>query len=299
MSIQLLSVIVLWKCTPQASASFKTLLAAQRVAPGCDLKILLYDNTPGGQYFEPLESGVLYEAAASNTGLAGAYNRALELAQRAGYPWMLTLDQDTSLPPHFLRRLTELTTQCSSDASIAAIVPRISGDGRVLSPFRFLGGAIPKCFPPHFVGVPTQPAYAFNSASTLRVSALAEVGGYDPRFPLDSSDMSLFRHLERRGKRVFVAGDLQVQHELSLLDLDKRMSRTRYEGFLRDECAFWDMEMSFAARFERNLRLALRLFTRDPGLRDATRKELIRRIICPRRKRIEQWEHEVQQRLNG
>ncbi len=304
MSFQLLAVIVLWKCKPEASASFKTLLAAQGLAPECKLKILLYDNTPGGQVFETLESNVLYEAAAENTGLAGAYNRALQLAQTQGYPWLLTLDQDTSLPPHFLRRLAELAAKCCPDPSIAAMVPQIVGDGRMLSPHWFWGGAIPKWFRSGFVGIPSQATYAFNSASTLRVDALLKIGGYDPRFPLDNCDTELFHRLNRSGKRVFVAGDLQVEHELSLLDLNKRMPLSRYERLLRDECAFWDMEMGSVARLERKLRLAWRLFKHwkeghDPDLRDATRKELIRRLVCPRRKRIEEWEREVETRLRG
>jgi len=301
MSFQLLAVIVLWKCKPEASASFQTLLAAQDVAPDCNLRILLYDNTPGGQVFEPLQSGVLYEAAARNTGLAGAYNWALELARREGYPWLLTLDQDTSLPPHFLRRLTELAAKCGPDPSIAAIVPQIVGEGRTLSPFRFWAGAIPRWFRPGFVGTPTQATYAFNSASTLRVEALDEIGGYDTRFPLDSSDTMLFHRLNRSGKRVFVAGDLQVEHELSLLDINQRMSLSRYERLLRDECAFWDMEMGSLARLERKARLVWRLLKHckeghDPIIREATRKELIRRFACPRRKRIEEWEREAELR---
>jgi GT2 family glycosyltransferase len=301
MSVQLLAVIVLWKCEPKASASLTTLLAARNVARDCNLKILLYDNTPGGQAVERLESGVQYESAARNAGLAGAYNRALEMAQDEGYSWLLTLDQDTSLPPHFLQRISELAAELSSDASIAAIVPQILGDGRMLSPHRFWGGAIPKWFSLGFVGIPSQATYALNSASTLRVDALAEIGGYDSRFPLDCSDTMMFHRLNRSGRRIFVAGDLHVAHELSLLDMNQRMSLSRYERLLRDECAFWDMEMGPVARFERKLRLVWRLFKHwkeghDPVIREATRKELIRRLVCPRRQRITEWEREVEMR---
>lgn len=301
MSTQLLAVIVLWKCKPEESASFRTLLAAREIARDCDLKILLYDNTPGGQAPARLEAGVLYEAAARNGGLAGAYNRALSLAQAKGYPWLLTLDQDTSLPPHFLQRIAELAVKFGPNPNIAAIVPQIVGNGRMLSPHWFWGGAIPRWFRPGFVGMPSQTTYAFNSASTLRVEALDEIGGYDTRFPLDSSDTMLFHRLNRSGRRVYVAGDLQVEHELSLLDINQRMSLGRYERLLRDECAFWDMEMGSLARLERNARLIWRLLKHwkeghDPLIREATRKELIRRLACPRRKRIAEWQREAEMR---
>lgn len=43
-------------------------------------------------------------------------------------------------------------------------------------------GRYTQWFPLGYVGVPETPTYALDSAPSLRVDALYQVGGYDPRF---------------------------------------------------------------------------------------------------------------------
>ena len=69
------------------------------------------------------------------------------------------------------------------------------------------------------MGVPDAPTFALNSASLLRVEALCEVDGYDPRFWLDASDHAIFHRLHEHDKRVYVAGNMTVTHGLSLLSI--------------------------------------------------------------------------------
>jgi GT2 family glycosyltransferase len=293
---RLLAVIVIYKRALQESPSFRTLLNAANLISGTsvNLGILIQDNTPGGQYPGDIPEGVLYEAAPNNPGLARAYNRALEIAQEDGYDWLTTLDQDTVLPADFLLRLGELFKKLQPDPAVAAIAPRVVGDGRILSPFIFWRDILPRWFDPAFIGVSEQRTYAVNSASTLRVSALSQIGGYDPMFPLDISDINLFHRLHHHGKRVFVAGDILIHHELALLKKHQRMSIERYQAALLDECAFWDLNMIPLARMERMIRLAGRackdfLNPEELAFRRATVAELKRRIITPKKRRVEEW----------
>ena len=258
------------------------------------LGILIYDNTPGGQHIECLPDNIRYEAAPKNPGLAEAYNRALTIASSEGFTWLLTLDQDTLLPPDFLSRIAGHARDVQDSSRLAAIVPQVVGDQRVLSPFQFVAGAVPKWSFSGYVGVPAEPVYAVNSASTLRVSLLREMGGYDRLFPLDVSDINLFHRFHRAGYTVFVAGDLIIHHELAMFKKNQRMSLARYESLLLDECAFWDLNMGSLARLERLVRLAGRvckdLFSPDEAaFRKITLSELKRRLSTSRARRMADW----------
>src|ERR1700722_15374946 len=132
---KLLAVIVIYKRPLRESPSFRTLLDAAKLISrtSVSLGILIWDNTPNGQDPGDIPEGVQYEAAPSNPGLAQAYNRALEIAQEEHYDWLITLDQDSSLPPDFLVRVGALADEFESCPMIGAIVPRVVGDGRIIS----------------------------------------------------------------------------------------------------------------------------------------------------------------------
>lgn len=293
---RIFAVIVIYKLRPFESSTLQTLLNAARQTSlvGLELGILVWDNTPGGQYPGEIPPGVQYESRPENPGLACAYNQALEIANAEGYDWLLTLDQDSVLPLNFLVRIAELARKFRSTPTVAAIVPQVKGDGRNLSPFYFAGGIVPRWFPFGFTGIPQRATYALNSAATLRVAAVREIGGYDPMYPLDVSDINLFHRLHRSGKGIFVAGDLLISHDFSLLKKHRRMSIERYHALLLDECAFWDLNMGPLARLERMIRLAGRtcrdLATpEERAFRNLTLVELKRRLLTPRAQRIVAW----------
>jgi len=294
--VRLFAVIVIYKMLPGESSTLRTLLdaAAQESQDRLNLGVFVWDNTPGGQDPGEIPIGVRYQASPDNPGLARAYNAALDIAHGERYDWLLTLDQDSVLPTNFLVRITELVRNLQSMPTIGAIVPQVTGDGRNLSPFQFAMGVLPRWFRYGFVGTPQGATYALNSAATLRVTALREIGGYDPMFPLDVSDINLFHRLFHSGKKVFVAGDLLISHDFSLLKKHRRMSMQRYDAMLLDECAFWDMNMGLLARTERMIRLAGRackdlLVRENSAFRRRTISELMRRISSTRLQRIAAW----------
>jgi len=295
-AVRLFAVVVIYKLRPLESSTLQTLLdAVGQISPAeLELGILLWDNTPGGQDPGEVPACVRYEAAPENPGLARAYNQALETASAEGYDWLLTLDQDSGLPTNFLVRIAQLARQLEFRPEIGAIVPQVTGDGHNISPFYFALGAVPRWFRYGVAGIPERATYAVNSAATLRVNALRSVGGYDPMFPLDVSDINLFHRLHRSGKRIFLAGDLLVSHDFSLLKKHGRMSTERYRAMLLDECAFWDMNMSPLARLERMIRLAGRickdlLIPENRAFQRLTLTELKRRLLTPRHQRIVEW----------
>jgi GT2 family glycosyltransferase len=293
---RIFAVVVVYKMLPGASSTLRTLLAAaaKTSRKELDLEILIWDNTPGGQDPGELPNDVLYVSAPDNPGLAVAYNHALKLAGAEDYEWLLTLDQDSILPEHFLERIAGLVGELGPQERVGAIVPQVIADGRNISPFRFLWGAWPSWFQRGHVGISKRAAYAANSGATLRVSALRAIHGYDPMFPLDLSDTSVFHRLHESGKRVFIAGDLSLLHDFALLNKRGRMSLERYDASLLDDCAFWDIHMGTLARVERILRFAVRackesLRPGDALFRQRTLLELKRRVMRSRKSRIMEW----------
>jgi GT2 family glycosyltransferase len=198
------------------------------------------------------------------------------------------------LPIDFIARIGRLATEFESSPVVTAIVPQVVGDNRAISPFKFVAESFPRPFNPGYTGCPSQGTYAINSAAMLRLDALAQVGGYDPLFPLDISDLYLFHRLHLAGKKVYIAGDVVVHHELGLLKKHKRMNMERYRAVLLDECAFWDMYRGPVARLERMIRLAGRvckdtLNREDRAYRRETLKEFKRRLLTRRARRVDDW----------
>lgn len=303
--VRILVVIVLYKIAPTASISFQTLQAAQRRAASgkVSVKTVFYDNTPGGQALEKLPEGITYESHNENKGLAVAYNRALEIACEEGFDWLLTLDQDTSLPDDFLDKLSDAVAYVTPLSRVAAVVPRITDKGRVISPNALSFKLFPKFFPADFIGISLERTSAVNSASTVRVSSLKMIGGYDPRFWLDYSDAVMFHRLHCKGLRIFIAGNIRVEHELSVLNMAERVTLERYEDILGAESAFWDECMGQIAGVALFLRFAYRILFKFwttgaslPYFKISVRF-FCRRLFFSRKHRTELWEHSFEKRF--
>ncbi len=300
--VHITAVIVLFNRLPAQSEAYITLQAALMAARGSDLNLtlLIADNTPQPGNRATLPEAVTYRAAPRNEGLAAAYNWALDHAEQNGSTWLLTLDQDTHLPETFLLDLASLVREVERTPVIAAVVPQVIAGDRIVSPYRFRAGAMPVWFDKGFVGVPQERVFAFNSGALLRVSALRQVGGYDPWFWLDNSDAFLFHQLHRFGKRVLVAGRIQVLHDFSMQDLSNRVSPARYRNILLAESALWDQVMNSAAGWERTARLLLRavrqaLHPDQATLRAITFDFLKRRLLLSRSRRNRIWKSEMKQ----
>jgi glycosyltransferase involved in cell wall biosynthesis len=305
-SLKVMVVIVLYRIAPKESPAFKSVMAARQEfgRDAGDVRVLLWDNSPMAGAGEGLPEGVAYFADVSNSGLATAYNRALEWAELHGAEWLLTLDQDTAVTAEFFEKMAAAAVESSRYSGIGAVVPQIAAGGKQLSPNWFQLGAIPRWYRSGYTGVPAEPVFAFNSGAMLRVDALKQVGGYDLRFWLDDSDAMIFSKLHEHGKRVYVAGDIQVEHEFSMKDMQRRMSPVRYRNALLAETAFWDLRMNRLAGWERALRLMVRMVKHwmrgdSAELRQITWQALMRRLFTSRRRRIEEWMRATEERVRS
>ncbi|HEX4004748.1 MAG TPA: glycosyltransferase [Acidobacteriaceae bacterium] len=300
-AVSIFAVIVLYRIKPGDSATFRTLVPQAEAFAGAGnrMEILLYDNSPEGGDPGPLPGNVGYEAPRRNAGLAPAYNRGLAKAGEEGCDWLLTLDDDTTLPEDFLSRIAVAARRWQHDRSVAAIAPQLKAGEVLLSPIRVR--------PVHnvavqlgFTGLNDGEIFALNSACLLRVSAIAELGGFPRQFWMNYLDVCLHHLLYRAGKRVYVAGDIQVEHKLSLLDY-RNLSPTRYGWFLEAESAFFDLHKGHfagavltATLMIRYLRHWVRRDSRE--LRRETARMLQQRLAVSREARIARWNAALEER---
>jgi len=297
------AVIVLYGMAPDESPAFRSLVEARKNLPAheANVPIVLWDNSPSPHLPAQLPNEVTYHHDPRNPGLAFAYNQALEVAARNGSDWLITLDQDTTVPHDYLLRMASTARLCACHPGVGAVVPQIAVGRKRLSPHRFALDAIPQWYRTGFRGAPDELVSAFNSGAMPRVDALRQIGGYDLRFPLDHSDIIMFHNLHQHGKRVFIEGNIQLQHEFSMIDMNRLMSEERYRRGLLTETAFWDLHMNSLAGCERTARLALRMVRHwmrgdRSELRRITWDFLFFRIFRSKKTRLCRWRESLEQK---
>jgi hypothetical protein len=120
---------------------------------------------------------------------------------------------------------------------IAAIVPVVKVGERVVSPrVSIFNGH--RDYPEN--DAHSGEVFAINSGCLLRLGALEAIGGFSPDFWLDYSDRYVFHQFYLRGLRVMRA-DVELQHEMTIMDYDRLMSPLRYQNFIEAEGAFNDL----------------------------------------------------------
>jgi GT2 family glycosyltransferase len=301
--MQILAVVVLYKQSPQQSQTIQSLIKVFTGDPGlsASVGVLVWDNSPVPAANFSLPFAFDLEHAGGNVGTSGAYNHAMELAESVGCPWLLLLDQDTTVREEFLRGMIGYSEKLARVQEIAAVVPFIFSHGALVSPRRLLSFNRVRQIPASFSGLCKEKAYAVNSATLMRVSALRGVGGYSDEFWLDLSDVYVFQALHRKGKYIYIAGDLQVEHSIASMDFDKEMSPERYRNFMAAESAFVDL---FVPRLERGSQLLRLLFRTIRQYRRYNNKifsriaweYFLQRLFLTRAVRLKRWREQLRKR---
>jgi len=291
---RILAAIVLYKQTPDQSATVASLARALQAPHDVDCHVFLYDNSPPATLPPPgIPAGFTYVPMPSNRGLYAPYEAARLVAGREGYDWLLTLDQDTALPENFFSAILPGLRAAVENPRIAAIVPHLADGDRPLSP-ALAGFPRSRPLPPAFSGVPEREVHAFNSAALLRTAALAALGGFEPCFWLDYLDNWLHHELFRQGWQIYVLDSVLLEHHFSLLNYRERVSLAHYRNFLGAEGAYTDLYESRPVQIAYAAQLAVRLVNQrrrgeSPEILKATRRALWRRLTVSRARRLAAW----------
>ena len=230
-------------------------------------EFLIWDNSPHEAEDKTLPFPFIYQHSEKNRGVAGAYNEALKIAASSGHPWMLLLDQDTILPALFLQTMLKYSRQLDGEYSIAAIAPSVWVNGQMMFPRRVrfnrtVAGS------PSLMGVHEGEWTTANSGIAMRVSALQEVGGYSESFRLEFSDMYVFHRLHRIEKKLWIAGDIRLDHQLAITDYGGAMTPERYRNFAAAEDAFVNLCQSRMENVAQTARLLIRTLRQLHGYSD-------------------------------
>jgi glycosyltransferase involved in cell wall biosynthesis len=304
--MQILAVVVRYKMSLSASETIAGLSRAFEVSPRLfeSISVLVWDNSPSPLNNPSLPFPFEYRHSTENLGVSGAYNIAMEVAESNGCPWLLLLDQDTTLSGNFLSRMLEYSKEQEANAHVAAVAPFLMEGNRTISPAEvFFNHLRPLSIP--LSGEYAKDAYAANSGTLMRVASLKEIGGYNDDFWLDYADVVAFHLLYRQNKCLFVAGDLQLQHKLASNDYEGSMSTERYQNGVLAEGAFWDL---YRSRLE-NIGLTARLLARslkqyycysNKAFSKITMKTLHVRLFTSRNTRLRLWnQHCIARRVAG
>jgi GT2 family glycosyltransferase len=298
--MQIVIVVVLYKRSPAQSRTMNSLAAAFEQNPELlnSFRVFIWDNSPNALVDAAVPFPYDYGHNGRNLGTSGAYNHAMEFAESQGSPWLLLLDQDTSVSQDFLPRMLEYGKRFQGEPEIGAVAGFIYSHGVLVSPRRLRRFNRIKQIPPTFHGIHKQKAYAVNSATLMRVSALREIGGYSDEFWLDLSDVWVFQAMHRRGKYIYVAGDLRLDHSISSMDFDKEMSPQRYRNFMAAESAYVDLYSSPPEQVAQLLRLFVRTIRQYRRYENKTFARIsweyfCRRLFQTRAKRILGWRKQL------
>jgi GT2 family glycosyltransferase len=260
-----------------------------------DFATLVWDNSPRSS---PVPRGLCfpleYWHTGENLGVAGAYNRAAELAAEYGAQWLLLLDQDTTLPPEFLARMRDYSQRLAAEDRIAAVAPSVvMGEARISPKVTTRGGR--SVDPPaDFNGEESRELVLVNTGLLLRLEAFSRVGGYDPDFWLDFSDRYLCHMLAKKGFSVWLAQDLRLEHHVSLMA--GGISLSRYANLLAAEDAFFTVYRSFPRNLvycQRLLKNAWRERKTEPERARLLLRHLVRRFTASKNRRIREWRLEA------
>jgi hypothetical protein len=260
--MNVLAVIVLYKRAPEQSQTLGALAEVFRHDPELlkTFRILIFDNSPVALMSPSLGFPFDYIHSTRNVGNAGGFNRAMELAETMAIPWLLLLDQDTTLSHDYMRRMAGYSAQFADRPELAVVLPLLWCRGQLISPKRLASFYRIQALPPSCYGtLYKEQIIACDSAALMRVEALRETGGYDEDlFWLDFSDIYVFAKLRHNRRSAYIASDLQLQHSLAIMDYDNDMTPERYRNFLAAEGAFFE---SYRSRLD-NVALTLRLLAR-------------------------------------
>ncbi|MDR3326838.1 MAG: hypothetical protein LBT04_01675 [Prevotellaceae bacterium] len=224
-------ILVLYRTELQDSLSYLTLCEhIHRLSVPYEL--LIYNNSTEIKIKESTEYIVVN--AEKNNMLAQAYNYALERAVKNNRKWLLLLDQDTFLSEEYFERLN---VALNLQVKVAAILPVLKCKDKHLSPrsYSSIFGPWGKTNNIEESGIiSNKMVSAFNSVAFLSINSLQETGGFSEEFPLDALDTHLFYKLSRNGGYFYLL-DVVLQHNLSVLDYSKYMTKERYDSIVNAE----------------------------------------------------------------
>lgn len=149
--------------------------------------IIIYDNVGNfAHFFNKDNEHILYMTQNTNMGIAYALNRIMEEAKKAGFEWVVTMDQDTLVPDDMLGEFT----QCSIDDKTAIICPQVIDKRR---PYMSIDDSEERFSVVDF---------CITSASCTNLKIWDDLGGFDESLFIDFVDNDYCKRLNIAGLNI-------------------------------------------------------------------------------------------------
>ncbi len=293
---RILIVMVRYKTPLAESQTIEGLCKAFELDPTLAkfFEVLVWDNTAEPLHDPQLPIPFTYRHSGENLGISGACNHAMHYALEHGNVWLLLFDQDSTVTPDFLAAMLRHAQALEAKIEIAAIAPTMKVGAFTASPRRQLFNRS-QPYPPGECGVAGGEAFAINSGCFMRATSLQAIGGFSLDFWLDYSDMFVFHQFFLHGFKVWRAADVELQHDMSIMDYDRLMSPWRYRNFSLAESAFNDLYKGHIENCVQTLRVFVRAMKQYRKYQNAefsriAWEQFLFRLKVTRRKRIAHWQ---------
>lgn len=214
--------LVLYGRSAEESPAFRALQAFRHKRGGAStIDVLIFDNSPAS-HSVPEHFDGRYVAYPLNPGLARPYNEALQQAEDRNIPWLMLLDQDTSVSDEYLDEVLRLVTTAPAEPSgqPCALVPKLFAQDHLLSPHVVPYWPVAKPLVTSVEGIATRRLHYFNSGAVLRVTVLRQIGGFPEEFWLDYLDHAVFFELQQQGRPIRILRS-SLQHQLSTISPER------------------------------------------------------------------------------
>ena len=161
---------------------------------------LLYvmDNSSSDNHLRiPKNKKIQYIFNNENQGIAKPLNTAAKMARKAGYQWLLTMDQDTFFPPSVLSKMKEeiLKTDCSD---IGIVTPWHKTKLHIKKPKE----------------KKDYPLDVMTSGNLVNLEIHEKIGGFKEWLFIDGVDIEYCLNLRKNGFRVMRINTLEIDHNL-------------------------------------------------------------------------------------
>jgi len=151
-----------------------------------------------------------------NLGIAAALNIGVRHALAAGYEWIATFDQDSTVPAGYIGTMLNVLEGVPCQASVALLCPRYRDRNTgVISSYGKRG---------------TQELYlevqtTMTSGNLVRAAVFGQVGFFDESFFMDCVDHEFCLRLRRHGCRVIEVQDAVLEHSLGSMALHSLLGK--------------------------------------------------------------------------
>ena len=150
------------------------------------------------------QAGAIVIRHRRNEGIARGLNEGLAHARLAGAFWLLTMDQDSTIPDGYITRLLAATD--AAERVLGRNTVGVIGAGGLDDASGDVG------YPVTDVDGVATTEEVFQSGSLWSVRALDEVGGFDESLGIDGVDAAACLHMRETGMHVVVAPDARIGH---------------------------------------------------------------------------------------